>query len=383
MRTSFLPFSRPDIGAEEIDAVSNVLRSGWITTGALASQFETQLASYCGAEASVALASATAGMHLLLTALDIGPGDEVITPSMTWVSTVNLIVLAGAKPVFADIDRDTLMVTPESVAACLSEHTRLIVPVHFAGAPVDLQPLRQLAASHQVPLVEDAAHAIGTEYYGVKVGQSGTSIFSFHPIKNLTTGEGGALLSDDSELLERVRRLKFHGLGVDAFDRQTQGRAPQAEVLEPGFKYNLTDISAALGIEQLKKLDRFIARRTELAHYYRQRLSEIDEVLPLGDVPYPSRHAWHLFIVRLLPNRAGLDRNQFMAALKDQNIGTGLHFHAAHSQKYYRDRLNLPPGALPQTEWNAQRICSLPLFPQMSRDDVDDVVSAIKEVLKS
>ena len=383
MRNTFLPFSRPDIGAEEIDAVSNVLRSGWITTGALASQFEKELSRYCGAEAGVALASATAGMHLLLTALGIGPGDEVITPSMTWVSTVNLIVLAGAKPVFADIDRDTLMITPDTVAPCLNERTRLIVPVHFAGAPADLQPLRHMAASHEVPLVEDAAHAIGTEYRGAKIGQSGTSIFSFHPIKNLTTGEGGALLSDDAELLERIRRLKFHGLGVDAFDRKTQGRAPQAEVLEPGFKYNLTDISAALGIEQLKKLDHFIARRTELAHYYRVRLSEIDEILPLGDVPYPSRHAWHLFIVRLLPNRAGLDRNQFMAALKERNIGTGLHFHAVHSQKYYRDKLNLPSGVLAQTEWNSQRMCSLPLFPQMTRDDVDDVVSAIKEVLKS
>ena len=170
------------------------------------------------------------------------------------------------------------------------------------------------------------------------------------------------------KLLERVRRLKFHGLGVDAFDRQTQGRAPQAEVLEPGFKYNLTDISAALGLEQLEKLDDFIARRTELAHYYRERLSEIDEILPLGDVPYPSRHAWHLFIVRLLPNRAGLDRNQFMAALKEKNIGTGLHFRAVHSQKYYRETLKLSPGALPQTEWNSARICSLPLFPQMTRE---------------
>jgi UDP-4-amino-4-deoxy-L-arabinose-oxoglutarate aminotransferase len=383
MRETFLPFSRPDIGQEEIDAVNSVLRSGWITTGPQAARFEQQLAGYCGARESVALTSATGAMHLLLAALGIGPGDEVITPSMTWVSTVNLIVLAGAMPVFADVDRDTLMVTPDTVAACISERTRLIIPVHFAGAPVDLRPLRQMADTHQVPLVEDAAHAIGTEYRGARIGQSGTSIFSFHPIKNLTTGEGGALLSDDVKLLDRVRRLKFHGLGVNAFDRQAQGRAPQAEVLEPGFKYNLTDISAAIGLEQLKKLDHFIARRTELAHYYRERLSEIDEILPLGNVPYPSRHAWHLFIVRLLPNRAGLDRNQFMAALKAKNIGTGLHFYAAHSQKYYRETLKLSPGALPQTEWNSARICSLPLFTQMTREDVDDVVAAIKEVLTS
>jgi UDP-4-amino-4-deoxy-L-arabinose-oxoglutarate aminotransferase len=383
MRKDFLPFSRPDIGQEEIDAVNHVLRSGWITTGPMAAQFEKQLANYCGVQESVVLASATAGMHLLLMSLGIGPGDEVITPSMTWVSTVNLITLSGAKPVFADIDRDTLMVTPYTVAACMSERTRLIVPVHFAGAPVDLHPLRQMAGKRQIALVEDAAHAIGTEYYDEKIGREGTCVFSFHPIKNMTTGEGGALICDDPEMLARIRRLKFHGLGVDAFDRQTLGRAPQAEVLEPGFKYNLTDISAALGIEQLKKLEGFITRRTELAYYYRERLNEVDEILPLGDVPYPSRHAWHLFIVRLLKNRPGLDRNSFMAALKERNIGTGLHFFAVHRQKYYQESQNLPPGILPQTEWNSQRICSLPLFPQMTNDDIDDVITAIKEVLKT
>jgi UDP-4-amino-4-deoxy-L-arabinose-oxoglutarate aminotransferase len=251
--------------------------------------------------------------------------------------------------------------------------------VHFAGAPADLDPLRKLAASHGIPLVEDAAHAIGTEYRGERIGHRGTAIFSFHPIKNITTGEGGALVTDDAVLAERIRRLKFHGLGVDAFDRQTLGRAPQAEVLEPGYKYNLTDISAALGLEQLKKLDDFIRSRTELAGYYRQRLAGIEEILPLGEVAYPARHAWHLFIVRVLPNRAGLDRNGFMAALKERNIGTGLHFRAVHTQKYYRDTLQLPAGALPSTAWNSERICSLPLFPDMTCNDVDSVIDAIKD----
>jgi len=380
-RTDFLPFSRPHLDEDEIRAVTEVLRSGWITTGARASSFEQALAGYCGGEHCVGLASATAGMHLLLKALGIGPGDEVITPSMTWVSTVNLIVLAGATPVFADIDRETLMVTPATVEPCLSERTRLILPVHFAGAPTDLDPLQALAGKHGVPLVEDAAHAIGTEYRGRRIGASGTAIFSFHPIKNITTGEGGALVTADAALAERIRRLKFHGLGVDAFDRQTQGRAPQAEVLEPGFKYNLTDLSAALGLVQLQQLDAFIARRTERAAYYRQRLQEIDEISPLGDVSYPARHAWHLLIVRVLDNRAGLDRDGFMAALKARNIGTGLHFRAAHTQKYYRESLPLPADALPATDWNSARICSLPLFPDMSFADIDDVITAIKEIL--
>lgn len=383
MRKTFLPFSKPQITDQDINAVNQVLRSGWITTGARAAEFEQQLADYCGARHAIALSSATAGMHLLLVALGIGPGDEVITPSMTWVSTVNLIRLCGATPVFADVDRDTLMITPETVRPCLSERTRLILPVHFAGAPVDLAPLRELATAHGILLVEDAAHAIGTEYQGTKIGATGTAIFSFHPIKNITTGEGGALVTDNAELADRIRRLKFHGLGVDAFDRQTQGRAPQAEVLEPGFKYNLTDIAAALGLSQLARLDAFIAKRRALAEAYLERLTGIDEIAPLSSPSYSHRHAWHLFIVRLLPNRAGLDRDRFMAALKEKNIGTGLHFRAVHQQKFYRDNMTLPEDALPHTSWNSDRICSLPLFPDMTEADVEDVIAAIREVLAS
>ena len=327
------------------------------------------------------LCSATAGMHLLLTALGIGPGDEVITPSMTWVSTVNLIMLAGATPCFADIDRDTLMVSAQTIEPLLTERTRLIVPVHFAGAAVDMKPLRQLASAKNIPLIEDAAHAAGTEYHGRKIGQEGTAIFSFHPIKNMTCGEGGMFCSDNSDLTDRIRRLKFHGLGVDAYDRTMQGRSPQAEVLEPGFKYNLTDIAAVLGLGQLSRLEAFIEKRSLLALRYQELLAGVDEILPLAVPSYSMRHAWHLFIVRLDTKRAGMDRETFMAELKKRNIGTGLHFKAVHTQKYYRDILHLPNGTLPATEWNSDRICSLPLFPDMTFEEVDDVVGAIKEVL--
>lgn len=381
MRSTFLPFSKPSISEEEIEAVAEVLRSGWITTGPKAAAFEEAFRGYCAAKEAVALCSATAGMHLLLVALGIGPGDEVITPSMTWVSTVNLIELTGATPVFADIDRDTLMVSTETVEPLLSERTKLIIPVHFAGAAVDMEPIRQLAAAREIPLVEDAAHAAGTEYHGEKIGKHGTAIFSFHPIKNITCGEGGMFCSEDAELLARIRRLKFHGLGVDAFDRTMQGRAPQAEVLEPGFKYNLTDMAAALGLGQLERLDDFIAKRMLLAQRYQELLAGVEEVLPLTVPSYPMRHAWHLFIVRLDSGRAGMDRQAFMAALKEKNIGTGIHFNAVHTQKYYRETLRLPTGALPATEWNSERICSLPLFPDMTLEDVDAVVTAIKEVL--
>lgn len=381
MRDEFLPFSRPSISEAEITAVSEVLRTGWITTGPKATEFEQKFCDYVGCAGAVALSSATAGMHLVIQALGIGPEDEVITPSMTWVSTVNLIVLAGAKPVFTDIDRDTLMVSRDTLAECVTDRTRLIVPVHFAGAPFDIDSLRKLAEERGIFLLEDAAHALGTHYRNVRVGHNGTSIFSFHPIKNVTTGEGGMFCSDDQSLLDQIRRLKFHGLGVNAYDRQTQGRSPQAEVLEPGFKYNMTDISAALGLSQLARVNEFNSKRTELALRYRERLQEVDEILPLSDPVYPMKHAWHLFIVRLDTDRAGLSRDNFTYELKQRNIGTGLHFRAVHLQKYYREAMGMHHGMLPNTEWNSDRMCSLPLFPQMTLDDVDDVVNAIKEIL--
>ncbi len=381
MRSDFLPFSRPSITEQDIAAVAEVLRSGWITTGPKTTDFEQRFCEYVGCRDAVALSSATAGMHLALKALNIGPGDEVITPSITWVSTVNLIVLAGAKPVFTDVERDTLMVSRESVESCLTARTRAILPVHFAGAPADIEPLRPLATAGGIPLIEDAAHALGTHYHGRHVGSSGMAIFSFHPIKNITTGEGGMFCSDDEDLLERIKRLKFHGLGVDAYDRQTQGRSPQAEVLEPGYKYNLTDIAAVLGSGQLARVDAFNARRTDLAMRYRERLAEIEEILPLADPAYPMKHAWHLFIVRLDIGKVGVTRDEFMLRLKRRNIGTGLHFRAVHLQKYYREIMGMRRGTLPNTEWNSDRICSLPLFPDMTERDVDDVVEAIKTVL--
>lgn len=381
MRKDFLPFSRPSITEEDISAVGEVLRSGWITTGPNTAAFERDFCEYVGCTHAVALGSATAGMHLLLKTLEIGPGDEVITPSMTWVSTVNLIVLAGATPVFADIDRDTLMVTPETVAPCISSRTRAVIPVHFAGASVDITALRELADQNGVPLVEDAAHALGTQYRGHHVGATGTSVFSFHPVKNITTGEGGMFCTDDKELAERISRLKFHGLGVDAYDRQTQGRSPQAQVLEPGYKYNMTDMAAVLGLRQLHRINQFNRKRSQLAARYLEWLEDMDELLPLSIPEDTTRHAWHLFIVRLDTDRAGMSRDEFMERLKEKNIGTGLHFRAVHLQKYYRESMGMEKGALPNTEWNSDRICSLPLFPDMTFEDVDGVVEAIKEVL--
>jgi UDP-4-amino-4-deoxy-L-arabinose-oxoglutarate aminotransferase len=383
MRKEFLPFSRPSITEADIAAVGEVLRSGWITTGSKNAEFEEKFSKYTGCVGAAALSSATAGMHLALKALEIGPGDEVVTPSMTWVSTVNLIVLSGATPVFVDIDRDTLMVATDLIQEYLSAKTRLIIPVHFAGAPVDMMPVRKLAEGRNISIIEDAAHAIGTEYHGEKIGKKGTSIFSFHPIKNITSGEGGMFCSDDIGLADRIRRLKFHGLGVDAFDRRTQGRSPQAQVLEPGFKYNLPDILAVLGIQQLSRVEEFNDKRTQLAMHYRKRLTEVEELRPLAVPLYSHKHSWHLFIVRLDIEKTKLSRNDFMEELKKRNIGTGLHFQAVHQQKYYQETMKIPAGMLPNTEWNSKRICSLPLFPEMTHEDVDDVIDSIKDILKS
>ncbi|MEQ5323407.1 MULTISPECIES: UDP-4-amino-4-deoxy-L-arabinose aminotransferase [Proteus] len=374
----FLPFSRPAIGDEEIKAVEDVLRSGWITTGPQNHQLEQDFCEKFGSKHAIAICSATAGMHVVLMAMGIGAGDEVITPSQTWVSTINIITLLGAEPVMIDVDRDTLMVSAEDVKKAITPRTKAIIPVHYAGAPCDLDALRKVARDAGIPLIEDAAHAIGARYKNEWIGEKGTSIFSFHAIKNVTCAEGGLVVTDNDELANRVRCLKFHGLGVDAFDRQIQGRKPQAEVVEPGYKYNLSDIHAAIAVVQLGRLEEMNAKRAELVALYREKLK--DSPLEMLSIPeYPHLHANHLFMVRVDKSICGIDRDTFMEKLKQKEIGTGLHFRAAHTQKYYRERY--PALSLPQSEWNSATLCSLPLFPDMSNQDVIRVVDAINEIL--
>jgi UDP-4-amino-4-deoxy-L-arabinose-oxoglutarate aminotransferase len=378
----FLPFSRPAITRADIDAVIGVLESGWITTGSKVQELEKGVCEQTGCQHAVAVCSATAGMHILLHALDIGPGDEVITPSMTWVSTVNLIVLRGATPVFVDVNRDTLMADAQSISKKITSRTRLIIPVHYAGAPADLDPIYELAAARGIAVAEDCAHALGTEYRGRRIGKLGTTIFSFHAIKNVTSAEGGMVCTNDAELAARLRRLRFHGLQADTFDRETQGRAPQAEVVEPGFKYNLADMNACLAVGQLKRLDELNGKRAALAAHYQEQLKDVEGIIPLGLPGYPGLHAWHLYVVRVDSDKLGLSREQFMSELKARNIGSGIHFKAAHKHKYYREAF---PGAgddLPNTNWNSDRIVSLPLFPDMSLQDVDRVLEAIREITK-
>ncbi|EXU73619.1 UDP-4-amino-4-deoxy-L-arabinose aminotransferase [Erwinia mallotivora] len=375
--SEFLPFSRPAMGEAELAAVSEVLRSGWITTGPKNQQLEKAFCELTGNQHAIAVSSATAGMHVTLMALGIGAGDEVISPSLTWVSTLNMIALLGAEPVMIDVDPDTLMVTPALIEAAITPRTKAIIPVHYAGAPADIDAIHELGRRYGIPVIDDAAHATGTYYQGRHVGATGTAIFSFHAIKNMTCAEGGLVVTDDESLANRIRSLKFHGLGVDAFDRQTHGRAPQAEVITPGYKYNLADINAAIALVQLDKLSEMNARREAIAQRYLRELADTP-FLPLAQPCWPHQHAWHLFIIRVDPQRCGLSRDELMQELKARNIGTGLHFRAAHTQKYYRERF--PALSLPATEWNSARICSIPLFPTMTDEDVSRVIAALHDI---
>ncbi|RSW43686.1 UDP-4-amino-4-deoxy-L-arabinose aminotransferase [Klebsiella aerogenes] len=375
--SEFLPFSRPSMGDAELAALREVLQSGWITTGPKNQALEEAFCQLTGNRHAIAVSSATGGMHVTLMAMGIGPGDEVITPSQTWVSTLNMICLLGATPVMIDVDHDNLMITPEAVEAAITSRTKAIIPVHYAGAPADIDAIRAVGERHGIPVIEDAAHSAGTHYKGRHVGWRGTAIFSFHAIKNMTCAEGGLIVTDDDELASRIRSLKFHGLGVDAYDRQTHGRAPQAEVITPGFKYNLADINAALALVQLDKLAQANQRRAEIAQRYLRELADTP-FKPLTIPAWEHQHAWHLFIIRVDEAACGISRDVLMEKLKAMGIGTGLHFRAAHTQKYYRERF--PEVSLPNTEWNSARICSIPLFPDMTDDDVTRVITALHQL---
>lgn len=371
-RATFLPFSRPSIGEEEIREVVDCLRSGWITTGPRTEKFEKEFAAYVGAKHAVALSSGTAALHCAYWALDLKAGDEVLCPSLTWPATANMAVALGAKVVFADVDRETRQIDPRHVAKLVSKRTRAIVPVHFAGAPADLDALAAIAGK-RVAIVEDAAHAVGTEYKGKRIGGHGRiAIFSFHPIKDITTGEGGMLTTDDDEIARRVRLFKFHGVSRDAWKAYGSASTARYDTVLAGFKYNLTDLASALGLHQLRKLNGFIERRAAIAKRYLRELERVDGIGLPAAPPYPHRHAWHLFTILVE------ERDDFMACLKAENVGSGLHFEAVHRMTLYRAK----GRKLPATDHVCDRILSLPLFPDMTDDDADDVVAAIRRIVK-
>ncbi|BCS55651.1 DegT/DnrJ/EryC1/StrS aminotransferase family protein [Geobacter sp. SVR] len=382
MRETFLPFSTPTIDDAEINEVVDSLRSGWITTGPKVKRFEEEFKAYVGAPFAVPLSSATAGLHLTLLALKISEGDEIITTPMTFASTVSLIILCGGTPVLADIEPGTLNIDVEEIRKKITPRTRAIIPVHFAGQSCDMDPLLELAREHDLTLIEDAAHAAGTEYKGRKIGSLDTlSIFSFHPNKNITTGEGGMVCTADEGLAEEISLLKFHGMSREAWKRFAASGTPNYDILLPGYKYNMMDIQAALGIHQLPKLDGFIDRRREIAEYYNREFAGLEELALPAYAPYLQRHAWHLYTPLVRIEHLTIDRDRFMDELKKRNIGTGLHYKAIHHHAWYRENMPVPDSELPNASYASQRILSLPLFPRMTDQDAADVVEAVREAI--
>jgi dTDP-4-amino-4,6-dideoxygalactose transaminase len=380
-RATFLPFARPSVGKEEIAEITDSIQSGWITTGPKVERFAEDLKKYTGAPYMAPVSSATAGLHIALIAHGIGAGDEVITSPMTFAATANVIVLAGAKPVFADIDKKTLQIRPSEIEKKITPRTKAILPVHFAGQPVDLDAVKELAKKHKLIVIEDAAHAIGTEYKGKRIGSHGTTtVFSFHPNKNITTGEGGAVSTFDQDVFEKVCLLRFHGMDKNAWKRFDKSGSAQYDISLPGYKYNMMDIQAAIGLHQLKKLDGFIAVRAARAQKYQEFFSQVRGLILPQAVAYPHKHAWHLYTPLVDIDALKIDRNQFMQELKNRNIGSGLHYTAVHEFSYYAKQFGHKPGDFPEAHFVSDRILSLPLFPDMTDQDQEDVVEAVADV---
>ena len=412
MRQSFLPFSLPSIGEEEIAEVIDSLRSGWITTGPKTKRFEEAFREYIGAKHAIAVNSCTAGLHIALTALGIGPGDAVISTPMTFCSSIHVIEHVGARPILVDVEPDTLNIDPERIEEELKSQIpnskskiRAVLPVHYGGQPCDLDAIYAMAARHNLPIVEDAAHALSAKYKGHLIGSSTGSqlaignsqltidhsqltCFSFYATKNLTTGEGGMITTADDELAERMRLLSLHGMSRDAWKRYTSTGSWYYEVLLPGYKDNMTDIQAAIGLHQLRKLPQFQARRREIVHRYNEAFSQFDEFQIPTERP-EVEHAWHLYVLRLdlerfpaIRNPKSEIRNQFIEELKARNIGTSVHFIPVHLHPYYRDRYGYKAEDFPVAYREYQRMVSLPLYPRMSDQDVEDVIEAVVDVVK-
>ena len=381
-----IPFHRPSIGEEEISEVVNTLRSGWLTTGPQTARFEREFRDYVSAPHAVAVNSATAALHLALAALKIGPGAEVITSPMTFCATVQTILHVGATPVLADIGPDG-NIAPESIARRITTRTRAIIPVHLAGLPCQMNEIRALAREHGLYVIEDAAHAVGAHYEGRPIGAEGPAgalssdavAFSFYATKNLTTGEGGMLTTRHTDVAEAVRMLSLHGTSRDAWDRYTDHGGWQYEVLAHGFKYNLCDIQAAIGIHQLRKLEDFIRRRTELAATYSQAFAGRDDVeLPPNRAN--CRHSWHLYILRLNPDRLLIDRDEFIHSLRQAGIATSVHFIPIPLHSFFA-RLPLSTESCPRAMALYPRIVSLPLYPGLTEDQAQYVVKSVLDAL--
>jgi len=379
----FLPFDRPDVGEEEIEAVAEVLRSGWLTTSARTKTFEQRLAEYVGADHALALNSATAAMQVALATWGICPGDEVITSPFTFCSTVHVIVHMGATPVLADVTADYNL-DPDRVAGKITPQTRVLLPVHIAGLPCRMGDFLDLAGRHGLKVLEDAAHAIGTRFGDRMVGSIGdATAFSFYATKNLTTGEGGMLTSDDGDFMEQARLWHLHGMSRDAWKRYSAEGSWRYDVLLPGYKVNMSDIQAALGLVQLAKLERNITRRAEIAARYTAAFERLPALIPAPDARRGDRHARHLYPLRLNLEQLRIDRDRFIVELKERGIGVSVHFIPVYHLTYYRQQYGWQPSDFPVCESIFQSTLSLPCYPRMADADVERVIAAVEEIVET
>jgi dTDP-4-amino-4,6-dideoxygalactose transaminase len=380
--SEFVPFHVPQIDDEEIRSVVETLKSGWLTTGMKVKKFETDFAHYLGGGDAIAVNSCTAALHLALDAVGIRESDEVIVPTMTFTATAEVVLYFKARPVLVDCLPDTLNLDPNSVERAITSKTRAIIPVHFGGHPCDMEPLLEISRRRKLFIIEDAAHALPAKYHGQTVGAIGDiTCFSFYATKTITTGEGGMAVTQNSEWGQRMRMMSLHGISHDAWKRYAKEGSWYYEVLHPGFKYNLTDIAAAIGIEQLKKCDAFGIARRKIAARYSERLAKLPE-LQTPQCKADVEHAWHLYVIQLNRERLSIDRDQFIAALKTRGVGTSVHFIPLHLHPFYRDAFGYRPDDFPNASAAYERIISLPIYPKMSDGDVEHVIDAVSEVVE-
>jgi len=378
-----VPFHRAALGEEEARAVAEVVRSGWLTMGAKTFAFEREFAGYIGCRHAIAVSSCTAALHLSLEAIGLKPGDEVLVPATTFTATAEAVTYLGGRPVLVDITPRTLNLDPEDAERKISPRTRAMIPVHFAGQPCDLAELYELAARHQLRVIEDAAHALPSAYRGARIGTlAELTAFSFYATKPLTTGEGGMITTDDDRHAERLRVMRLHGIEQDAWKRYSGEGSWYYEVLEAGFKYNLTDLQAALGIVQLGKCDRLYEARRHIADRYTaafQPVPALEGPATLAD----RQTSWHLYVLRLHLDRLTIDRNQFLAELGERGVGASVHFIPLHLQPFYQRSFGYQAGDFPQAEHEYRRCLSLPIYPTMSEEEVEQVIFAVLDVAQA
>jgi perosamine synthetase len=380
VRSTLLPYGRQSIAEDDIQSVVDVLRSDWLTTGPKVAEFEEAFAVRVGAKYAVSFSSGTAALHGAAFAAGLKPGDEAITTPMTFAATANCVLYQGATPIFADVSADTLNLDSEKVAARITPRTRVIIPVDYAGHPADLDAILNIASRHGLVVIEDACHALGAEYHGRRVGSiAHMSVFSFHPVKHLATGEGGMVTTDRADLAESLRRFRNHGISSDARQRQAEGQWHYEMVLL-GFNYRLTDIACALGLSQLKKLEMNLTRRREIADCYTRAFRNLDGIL-VPPVRPNVNPAWHLYPIRVNPARLNAGRAQVFRALRAENIGVNVHYIPVHLHPYYRDQLGYRGGEYPVAETAYEQLISVPMFHGMTDQDVEDVIAAVGKVL--